>query len=118
MFTIYQAQWIHVFHSSGGHQYSRNLLQGRMEISCRLHFVGNGGGVKKVKGFLNYIRSIPDCHPVGIFKALLRVMYRNYRLRGGVKWKIQHKAKPRSVFDMRPHPKYFFPDITSKQYFN
>ena len=31
-------------------------------------------------------------------KALLRVMYRKYSARGGVKWQIQHDAKPSAVY--------------------
>ena len=27
-------------------------------------------------------------------------------MRGGVKWELQHKVKPGTVFDMRRHPEY------------
>ena len=48
----------------GGRQYSRDLVQGGMEVSCRLHFVGNGGELKKVKSFYKAIPSIPGGQPV------------------------------------------------------
>ena len=33
-------------------------------------------------------------------------MYREYSMRGEIKWEIQHKVKPGAVFDMRRHPEY------------
>ena len=48
----------------GGRQYSKDLVQGGMEVPCRLHFVGNGGELKKVKSFYKAIPSIPGGQPV------------------------------------------------------
>ena len=48
----------------GGRQYPRDLVQGGMEVPCRLHFVGNGGELKKVKSFYKAIPSIPGGQPV------------------------------------------------------
>ena len=50
----------------GGRQYSRDLPQGGMEIPFRLHFVGNGGELKKVKSFLKAIPSIPGGQRVSV----------------------------------------------------
>ena len=48
----------------GGQQCSSDLVQGGMEVPCRLHFVGNGGELKKVKSFYKAIPSIPGGQPV------------------------------------------------------
>ena len=44
----------------GGRQYSNNLPQGRMEIPCRLHFVGNVKELKKVDSFFKALPSVPS----------------------------------------------------------
>ena len=66
MFIVYQTRWNPVCHAIvlGGRQYSRDLVQGGMEVPCRLHFVGNGGELKKVKSFYKAIPSIPGGQPV------------------------------------------------------
>ena len=48
----------------GERRYSRDLPQGGMEIPCRLHFVGNGRELKKVKSFLKAIPTIPGAQCV------------------------------------------------------
>ena len=50
----------------GERRYSRDLPQGGMEIPCRLHFVGNGRELKKVKSFLKAIPTIPGAQCVSV----------------------------------------------------
>ena len=53
-----------------------------------------------------YIHTHIYIGPVAIYIHYKTYIYEKYSMRGGVRWQIQHKAKPSAVFDMKFNTKY------------